>query len=144
MANRPTQTQAKDTLWGQGLQLGEFASLVSGRNDDGSSFFLPVPVSEWSLTATADNAVATVTRPAEVGRRHYVTGISGSLSATLIRLMRLLSGTTVVGSFYVHNARDVEFATPIELPENTAAALDLAASGTLGQVGAVVLRGYTV
>lgn len=105
---------------------------------------MPELVSEWSATATADNAVATVTRAAEAGRRHYVTGISGSFSVVLVRLMRLLAGATVLGSFHVHNARDVEFTIPIELPENTAAVLDLAASGTLGQVGAVVLRGYTI
>jgi hypothetical protein len=144
VANRPTYQQATDTLFSAGLQLAEFVPLVAGKNPDATNFFLPEPVAEWTLTATADNAVATVTRAAEAGRRHYVTGVSGSFSAALIRLMRLLTGAIVVGSFHVHNSRDVEFATPIEVPENTAATLDLAASGTLGQVGAVVLRGYTI
>jgi hypothetical protein len=144
MANRPTHQQATDTLFSAGLQLAEFAPLVAGKNPDGSNFFLPEPVAEWTLTATADNAVAAVTRPAEAGRRHYVTGISGSYSAALAGLMRLLAGVAVIGSFHAHNQRDIELAAPIELPENTAVTLDLAASGTLGQIGAVVLRGYTI
>lgn len=117
--------------------------LASGVNPDGTNFYLPQPASEWSLTATATAAAVTVTRPAEAGRRHYVTGISGSFGAAQIALMTLSNGATVIGNFHTHNVRDVIFPAPIELTAGNAATLTLGA-GAAGVVGAVVLRGYTV
>lgn len=101
--------------------------------------------SEWSITVTADNAAATVQRAAEVGRCHFVTGLSGSFSvANAGKLMTLKDGTTVIGNYHVMSVRDVVFDFPIRLSPNTLAELSLAASGTGGQVGAVTMTGYTV
>lgn len=120
-------------------------ALASGKNADGTPYALPTYVSEWNATAAVDNGVAVVNRAAPpTGGRHYITGISGSFNAALIRLMRLLIGGAVAQNFHVHNQRDVEFDMPIECPVDAPVALDLAASGTLGQVGAVNLRGFTI
>lgn len=100
-------------------------------------------VSTWSVTATATAATATSTRPAEAGRRHYVTGISGSFGAAQIALMTLSDGATVIGNHHVHNQRSVEFPTPLEITEGNAVSLALGA-GAAGVVGAVTLTGYTV
>lgn len=100
---------------------------------------------EWSATATADNAAATVTRAAEAaGRVHYVTGISGSFSASGEKLMTLKSGTVVRGNYHVHNQRDVLFDPPLKMGTGEAVELSLAASGTAGTVGAVTLTGFTL
>lgn len=101
--------------------------------------------SEWSITTTADNAAATVTRPAEPGRTHYITSISGSFSAAVAgKLMTLKDGTTVIGNYFVHNQRDVSLMEPIRLSPNSLAELSLAASGTATQLGAVTMTGFTL
>ncbi len=123
----------------------EGLAILTGRLADGASTFLPLPVAEWiAQNVSAAAAVATVTRAAgPAGSRHYVTGISGSYGAPQIGTMRLLAGAAVLGTFHVHNQRDVEFEAPIEMPADTAVTVDLSA-GAAGVVGAVVARGYTM
>lgn len=102
-------------------------------------------IAEWCITATADNAAATVQKAAEAGKVHIVTSVSGSFSAsqTAAKLMQLKDGTTVIGNFHVFTVRDpVIF--PVKLSPNTLAELSLAASGTAGQIGAVTMTGYTI
>ncbi len=99
---------------------------------------------EWTETATADNSAATATRAAEAGFAHYVTGISGSFSSALIKLMTLKDGSTVIGNYHVHNQRDIVFEPPVRISTGAAAVLSLAASGTGGQVGAVTITGFTL
>src|SRR5262245_13395248 len=102
-------------------------------------------ISEWSITVTADNAAATVTRAAEAGRVHCITSISGSFSvANAGKLMTLKDGTTVIGNYHVMSVRDVPLEFPIRLSPNTLAELSLAASGTAGQIGAVTMTGFTI
>lgn len=104
----------------------------------------PFPA-EWSITVTADNAAATVTRAAEAAKSHYITSIHGSFSASqaAAKLMTLKHGTTVIGNFHVHTVRDVVFAIPLQLPIGALAELSVAASGTPAQIGAVTMAGYT-
>src|SRR5262245_42229001 len=99
---------------------------------------------EWSITTTADNAAATVQRAAEAGRRHYITGISGSFSTsqTAAKLMTLKDGATVIGNFHVFSDRDPVIVKPIQLSVGALAELSLPASGTATQIGAVTLTGY--
>lgn len=117
--------------------------LASGVNPDGTPYRLPGPVSEWSLTATATAAAATVTRPGEAGRRHYVTSVSGSFGAAQISLLTLSDGATVVQNHHVHNIRTVEFSSPVEITAGNAAAATLGA-GAAGVVGAITITGFTV
>lgn len=123
----------------------EGLAILTGRLADGASTFLPVPVAEWvQQHVPAAATLATVTRAAgPVGSRHYVTGISGSYGAAQVGTMRLLAGATVLGTFHVHDQRDVEFEAPIEIPVDTGVTVDLSA-GAAGVVGAVVARGYTI
>lgn len=106
---------------------------------------------QWCLTATADNAAATVTKAGQAGQNafgegisHYVTGIAGSFSAAAIKLLTLKDGATVIGNWYVHNAFALTFPKPIKITAGNAVELSLAASGTAGTIGAVVLMGYTI
>lgn len=101
-------------------------------------------VSNWTATTTADNAAATVTKAAESGKSHYITGISGSYSVALIKLMTLKDGAAVIGNFYIHNQRDIVFAKPVKITAGNAAELSLSASGTAAQIGAVTMTGYTI
>lgn len=122
------------------------AAIASGENPDGTPYLLPPsePRNTWSITVTADNAAATVTRAAVTGQSHYVTGISGGFSAANAgKLMTLKDGAAVIGNFHVHNQRDVPITEPIKLTQGSLAELSLAASGTLGQIGAVTLTGFT-
>lgn len=126
-------------------KIADALALLSGRVPGGGSYFLPMRVAEWTgQNVPAAATVATVTRAADgAGTRHYVTGVSGSYSAAQAGTMRLLAGGTVLATFHVHNFRDGEFASPVEIPPNTAVTLELSA-GAAGVVGAVMLRGYTV
>jgi len=101
-------------------------------------------VSKWTETTTANNSAATATRTAESGKSHYVTSVHGSFSAANIKLMTLKDGATIIGNFHVHNQRDVIFDKPVRITQGNAAVVELAASGTGGEIGAVTMCGYTV
>ncbi|MHA1754690.1 MAG: hypothetical protein ACTSYR_04150 [Candidatus Odinarchaeia archaeon] len=101
-------------------------------------------VSTWSVTATADNDVATATKTAEEGKSHYITSISGSFSAAAIQLMELKDDTDTIGNYHVHNQRDIVFAKPVKITAGNAVSLTLAASGSGGVIGAVTLVGFTL
>lgn len=106
----------------------------------------PTPA-KWTMTTTADNAAATVTKAAETDtlKAHYVTGVHGSFSAAIAgKLMTLKDGSTVIGNFHVHNQRDVLFARPVRITPGAAVELSLAASGAGGTIGAVTLTGFTL
>lgn len=101
----------------------------------------------WVEGATADNAAATASRAAPAGGvRHFITSVSASFSASQStkKLLELRYGSTVVASWYVADEVVLSFSSPIELPPGQVANLVLAASGTGGQVGAVVLTGHTL
>lgn len=104
----------------------------------------PHAVSTWTLTATADNAAATVTKAGEAGKSHYITGIAASFSAAAVKLLTLKDGATVIGNWFVHNTLALTFPKPIRITAGNAVELSLAASGAAGTVGAVVLMGYTI
>ena len=103
-------------------------------------------VPSWCVTTNADNATATATRAAPAGGiRHYITSISGSFTVaqTTAKTLILKDGTTEIARWYVFNSQPVIFASPIRLSAATAANLELAASGTGGQVGAATMSGFT-
>lgn len=102
--------------------------------------------SEWSITATADNLPATVQKAAEPGRVHYITSISGSFNnpAANGKLMTLKDGANIIGNYHVHGQTSPPLMEPIRLSPNSQAELSLAASGTLGQIGAVTMTGFTL
>lgn len=101
-----------------------------------------VTTTDWSLTASADNAAATVSRAAEAGKAHYVTSISGGFSAAATKLLTLSDNAVVVGNFYVVNSNTIVFATPVKVSAG-ALSVSLAASGTAAVLGAVTVTGFT-
>ena len=103
----------------------------------------PTSASKWSVGATADNGAAAATRAAETGRAHYVTGLYASFSAANIKTLTLSDGTTTL-TFHVHNQRDLVFAKPLKFLQGATVTATLAASGAGGQIGAVVLTGFTI
>lgn len=106
----------------------------------------PHAASAWTATATADNALATATKAAGgAGVSHYVTGLQASFSAAAAgKLATLKEGASILASFYVHNDLQVTFPKAIKIAANTAVSVELAASGTLGVIGAVNLQGYSI
>jgi len=140
---KPTYAEIADSVQRHPTNSKAFAPIVSGKNADGTTWGMQSQPAEWTMTTIATNAAATVTRAAEVGKRHYATGISGSFGAAQIALMTLSDGGSVVGNFHVHNQRDIEFDSPIQMGVNAAAALSLGAGGA-SVVGAVTLRGFTI
>lgn len=104
----------------------------------------PDAVSTWVVTASADNAAAVATQAAVAGQSHYITSIAGSFSAANAgKLMTVEDGAGVVGNYHIHNQRELAFGKPLRLTAGNAATLRLAASGTVGQFGAVTMTGYT-
>lgn len=107
---------------------------------------IATPLSSWVESTTADNAVATATRAAPSGGiSHYITSVSGSFSATVSgATLTLKQGTTEVARWNVYDSFSLSFSSPIKLDPGDAANLELAASGTLGNIGAVNMTGYTI
>lgn len=99
----------------------------------------------WTETANADNALATATRAAPAGGlRHFITAISASYSVSNDGLLTLKSGTTEVARWYIYDHLEITFSSPLVLTAGEKAELELAASGTAGQIGAVNISGYTL
>lgn len=98
---------------------------------------------DWSVEAEPAAATqASAVKAAQPNTRHFVTSISASYSAAQVGFLTLLAGAAVVWRGYVHNARDLSFASPIEIPDNTAVELRLAA-GAAGVIGSVTVTGYS-
>lgn len=100
-------------------------------------------IPSWTVTGSADNAVATATRAAVSGKKHYITGVTASFSGTATKLLQVKDGTTVIWEDYVVNGYQMKFPQPIEATSGNAVSAELAASGTAGIIGKVNLTGFT-
>ena len=93
---------------------------------------------------TKDNAAATATQAASTGHTHYITGITAGFSdGTTTKNLTLTFATTA--QFIIPVKGSWVFTPPMPIPV-TAGALasaGLAASGTGGVVGYVVMTGFT-
>lgn len=109
------------------------------------STYRPKP-SDWIETANADNSAATATRAApNEGLQHYVTSVSGGYDTTNSGNTLILSqGSTEIGRWNVYDVFALDFSSPIQIDPGTAVSLELAASGSAGEIGTVTLTGYTV
>lgn len=97
----------------------------------------------WSVTASADNATATVTRAADTNKQQVVYGVSASFLATPTApcLLQILNGITVVWEGYVSAPVIIDFPAGIAMTPGGACSAVLAASGTAGRLGKVNLHG---
>lgn len=100
----------------------------------------------WTVTATATNALATATKAAVAGKRHYLTAVVASYgAATAAGLLQVKKGSTVILEHYLKDTLPFVLdlsKTPIETDENEAVSAELAAGG-VGAVGKVNLVGRT-
>lgn len=97
----------------------------------------------WVEKASADNDAATATRTAETNKCHYITNVSASFSATKSALLQIKDGSTVIAEHYVYDQATLTFPAPIKCTSGNAVSAVLAASGSGGTLGKVVLSGFT-
>ncbi len=104
-----------------------------------------IDASNWIVSASADNALAVATRPADPTRSHYVVGYVAGFSGTAHRVAVLKEGATTRLSIPVRDAGNglVIFPRPIRFARNQAVSLELPASGAAGTIGYVALIGFT-
>jgi len=98
----------------------------------------------WTMNATsAGNTAVVITRPAEVGLRHYITAIllGYDVSPTTGKTYTLASGGTLIDQFVDENF-DYMFTFPIQCPVNTSVVLTLGPGG-INVIGKITLIGYT-
>ncbi|CAM4098124.1 hypothetical protein L1N85_10695 [Paenibacillus alkaliterrae] len=97
----------------------------------------------WRASGSADNALATATKAAVTGKRHYITGVSASFGAAAIKLLQIKDGAAVIWEDYVHNGFQIVFSQPLAITSGNAVSAELAASGTAAVLGKVNLTGFT-
>lgn len=100
-------------------------------------------ISKWTIGITADNTSGVAARSAVSGRTHYVTSLSASFSTTNLKLLTLGDGTTTL-SWYVYDHVELSWPKPLKFVQGAAVTATLAATGTGGQIGTVVLTGFTI
>jgi hypothetical protein len=99
---------------------------------------------EWSCVGeTADDELV-ITKPAEMGVRHYLSGIFVAYNSLVTGGSLTIESPTgvVVFQTFVHNQRDFDFSKAIQCPVGADATLRLDASG-LGVVARGTIQGYT-
>lgn len=89
----------------------------------------PAEFTQSDEPAVATEAVATQVAPGSTDR-HYVTAVSGSYGAAAIGLLTIEQGTgpTVIYRRHVHNAADLVFDRPLEIPRGAQVTARLARS----------------
>lgn len=97
----------------------------------------------WQETDSQDNAAATATHAAETGKRHVITAVSASFSASSTKLLQIKDDTTVIWEAYVENHEHLTFPTGLLATAGNAVSAVLAASGGAGTIGKVNIAGYT-
>ncbi len=120
----------------------ERVSTFRTNDQDTSGLAVTPQAAEWTVVATADNAIASVSKAAVTGKAHYITAVHASFSAAAIKLLIWSDGTTE-RRMYVHNQRDIAFSEPVKVDDATAFVGSLAASGTGAVIGALTVHGYT-
>lgn len=97
----------------------------------------------WVEKANADNAVATATRAAQAGRKHYIEAITGSYGLSKSGILTIKDGDTVIYEFIVYDTEHIEFPRPIPITRGNAVHVELTASGAGGTIGYVNMVGVT-
>lgn len=107
---------------------------------------------EWSVVASAVAGVATATKAADPGRRHYITGFTlsasgGAVAAAVAFQIRESAGANIRDQIEVPAAVLApliqDFDNPMECPPGQSADATVPSLGA-GVKGTVVLKGYTL
>lgn len=113
-----------------------------------ANFMLGGMPHRWSVIDTKTNATATATKAAEVGRRHYITGIVISASAAPTAAVQMDVRKAAVDFISAEIAAAAftpimwELKRPIEGNINEAVSVVLPALGA-GVIGTVCMLGFT-
>jgi hypothetical protein len=101
---------------------------------------------EWTQSAQSDNAAITPSQAGVAGKRHYITKVTASFSATpgAKKLLVIQDGATNLARLYIDSGNvDLIFNPPLRCSVNSAAQCSLSASGTAGTLGAASIHGFT-
>jgi hypothetical protein len=96
----------------------------------------------WSALASASNATATATHPAEAGRSHHITTVLASFGGSATARLTVRDGATVIAEHFVVNQTVIVLPAPRKATAGNAVSAELAAGG-LGVTGSVTLLGFT-
>lgn len=112
-------------------------------NADGSAPVQPVG-STVLAKDSKDNAIATALAAAgTAAQRYYITGYDFSYSTgATTGILQLLDGATVIFEHYVSGRQFINFIQPIKGSLGASFSAVLSASGTVGVIGKVDIRGY--
>ena len=96
----------------------------------------------WYATARADNAIATATKAAEANSKHVITSIYAAFGGASTKTLLIKEGVTTRITLDVVNSLALE-GLALEFAAGAAVSAELAASGSAGVNGSVLLNGYT-
>lgn len=98
---------------------------------------------EWSEKASADDAAATATHAAVVGKQYRITHIQASFSTNPVApaLLQIKDGTTVIWEGYVALSEGIAVQVALNGSPGALMSAALAAHGTGGQLGKVNIQG---
>lgn len=101
-----------------------------------------IPESSWFATERKDNAKATATKAADANQKQVITAIHAAYSNTKTATLIIKESTTAVMTLDVVNSLSMDN-LELEFAEGASVSAELAASGTAGVFGSVLLNGYT-
>jgi hypothetical protein len=104
-----------------------------------------IDATDWVVSTSADNALATATKAADPMRCHYVVGYVAGFSGAVQKVASLKAGGATLLSIPIKDAGNglVIFPRPIKFGRNQSVSLELPASGTAGILGYVALIGFS-
>lgn len=97
----------------------------------------------WTEKASQDNALATATKAAAAGVRHYCSSVTASFSGAATKTLQIKSAAVVIFEVDVVNQQHLSFPRPLEGGINEDLVATLAASGAGGNVGKISMSGLT-
>lgn len=101
---------------------------------------------KWLEKDSKDNALATATHAAVAGKTHFIKRVIASFSVvpSAPKLVQVKKGTTVLCEMYLGAATQEWDLEGISGDYNGAISVEMAASGTAGTIGKLILIGYSI
>ena len=104
------------------------------------------------VTASQDNVLCIASKVAAAGKTHVITKIliSYKTALTAAGLVQIKDGTSIIGEYQLFNNDKIDLTNGIPdisgMPGTTGntISVELAASGTAGNLGKITLIGYTI
>ena len=117
--------------------------------DDGSLIMQPVDIQGdatlqdlWYVTDRKDNAIATCTKAAEAGKKHFIVAvIAGYSDVSVEKLITVKDGATEI--MYGKTSIPITPAKPLKGTSGNLVSASIPASGAAGTIGIVTMIGFT-